>query len=47
MIYGPKHVNREWRIKYNEELHKLFKEPNILRSVKINTKVARTFQKDA
>jgi hypothetical protein len=25
-----------WRIKYNEELYKLFKEPNIVQSIKIN-----------
>jgi hypothetical protein len=25
-----------WRIKYNDGLHKLFKEPNIMQSIKIN-----------
>jgi hypothetical protein len=35
-IYGPSYVNGVWRIKYNYELYKLFKEPNIVQSIKIN-----------
>jgi hypothetical protein len=32
-ICGP---NAVWRIKYNDELYKLFKEPNIVQSIIIN-----------
>jgi hypothetical protein len=35
-IYGPSYVNGVRRIKYNDELYKLFKEPNIVQSLKIN-----------
>jgi hypothetical protein len=35
-IYGPSYVNGVWRIRYNDELYKLFKEPNIVESIKIN-----------
>jgi hypothetical protein len=29
-------VDGVWKIKYNDELYKLFKEPNIVQSIKIN-----------
>jgi hypothetical protein len=32
-IYGPSYVSGVWRIKYNDELYKLFKEPNIGQSI--------------
>jgi hypothetical protein len=35
-IYGPSYVNGVWRIKYDDELYKLFKEQNIVQSIKIN-----------
>jgi hypothetical protein len=35
-IYGPSHVNGVWRIQYSDELYELFKEPNIVQSIKIN-----------
>jgi hypothetical protein len=34
--YNPSYVNGVWRIKYNNELYKLFKELNIVQSIKIN-----------
>jgi hypothetical protein len=34
-FYGPSYVNGVWRIKYNNGLYKLFKEPNIVQSIKI------------
>jgi hypothetical protein len=36
MIYGPNYVIREWRIKYNDELHRIFKESSVVRPIKIN-----------
>jgi hypothetical protein len=44
--YGPSYVNGVWRIKYNDELYKLFKEPNIVQSIKIKTEVAGAYQMD-
>jgi hypothetical protein len=35
-IYGPRYINGIWRIKYTDELYKLFKEPNIVQSIKVN-----------
>jgi hypothetical protein len=35
-IYGPSYVNGIHKIKYNYELYKLFKEPNIIQLIKIN-----------
>jgi hypothetical protein len=35
-IYGPSYVNGVCRIKYIDKLYKLFKEPNIVQSIKIN-----------
>jgi hypothetical protein len=35
--YGPSYVNGVWRIKYNDELYNLFKEPNIVQKIKINS----------
>jgi hypothetical protein len=35
-IYGTSYVNGVWRIKYNDKLYKLFIEPNIVQSIKIN-----------
>jgi hypothetical protein len=35
-IYGPSYVSGVWTIKYNDELYKLFKEPNIVQTIKIN-----------
>jgi hypothetical protein len=34
-IYGPSCVNRVWTAKYNGELHKLYKEPSIVKVIKI------------
>jgi hypothetical protein len=34
--YSKNHVSGVWRIKYNDELYKLFKEANIVQSIKIN-----------
>jgi hypothetical protein len=34
--YGPSYVNGVWKIKYNDEVYKLLKEPNIVQSIKIN-----------
>jgi hypothetical protein len=33
-ICGPNYVDGVWRIEYNDELYKLFKEPNIVQSTK-------------
>ena len=35
-IFGPTNDNREWRIKYNNELHTLYKESDIVTYIKIN-----------
>jgi hypothetical protein len=35
-IYSPSYINGVWRTKYNDGLHKLFKELNIVQSIKIN-----------
>jgi hypothetical protein len=39
-IYGPKgdEVVAEWRKLYNEELHKLYSSPNIIRQIKLKRK---------
>ena len=34
-IYGPSCVNGVWRIKYNDELYSLYKEPNTVKIMKI------------
>jgi hypothetical protein len=34
-IYCPSYINGVWRIKY-DELHTLFREPNIVQSMKID-----------
>jgi len=35
-IFGPTNDNREWRIKYNNELYTLYKESDIVTYIKIN-----------
>jgi hypothetical protein len=35
-IYSPMYVNGVWRIKYIDGLHKLFKEPNAVQSIKLD-----------
>jgi hypothetical protein len=32
-IYGPSYENRVWRVKYNDELYKLCKEPDIVHTI--------------
>jgi hypothetical protein len=34
-IYGPSCVNGVWRIKYNDELYNIYKEPSIVKMIKI------------
>jgi hypothetical protein len=34
-IYGPSFVNGVWRIKYNDELYNLYKEPSTVKITKI------------
>jgi hypothetical protein len=34
-MYGPSYVTGAWRIKYNDQLYKLFKEPITVQSIKI------------
>jgi hypothetical protein len=36
-IHGPSCVNGIWRIKYNDELYSLYKEPSIVKMIKIAT----------
>jgi hypothetical protein len=36
-IYGPSCVNTVWRIKCNDELYSLYKEPNIVKIIKLIT----------
>jgi hypothetical protein len=33
-IYDPTHENSVWRIKYNDELYSLHKDPDIVRVIK-------------
>jgi len=35
-IFGPTNDNGEWRIKYNNELYKLYRENDIVTYIKIN-----------
>jgi hypothetical protein len=35
-IFGPTNDNREWRIKYNDELYILYKDSDIITYIKIN-----------
>jgi hypothetical protein len=35
-IFGPTNDNREWRVKYNNELYTLYKESDIVTYLKIN-----------
>ena len=35
-IFGPTNDNREWRIKYNNELYTVYKESDIVTYTKIN-----------
>ena len=36
VIFGPTNNNGEWRIKYNNELHTLYKDRDIITYIKIN-----------
>ena len=33
-IFGPDQIKNEWRIRYNNELYKLYKEPNIAAEIR-------------
>jgi hypothetical protein len=35
-IYGPNHIKGVWKIKWNDELYKLFQKSNIVHSIKIS-----------
>ena len=46
-IYGPRCVNGVWRIKNNDEVYSLYKEPSIMKMIKIaKIEMIRTHSKD-